>query len=165
MSMIGEYFRVPAAELEKALREPGLALRLVAEAREAEDESQPPPAEARCFSTYKTWALLDFLLQRSGFPVNVVHGEELFTEEDWGYGPPLYLPAERVRLAAEALRRTPYDRLVAGVDHRELAEARVYPQGWDSPESLDWARGRYAELTRFFEAAARDGDALLVWLD
>lgn len=51
--------------------------------------------------------MLRFLLARAEFPVNVIHGEEPFAEdEDWGYGPPRYLRPERVQLAAEALRAT-----------------------------------------------------------
>ncbi|MGW1888508.1 YfbM family protein [Streptomyces sp. NPDC001970] len=166
MSMIGEYFRVTAAELERAIQDPDWALDLIEETQDAQEQPEPPPAEARHFSTYKTWDLLGFLLRRSGFPVDVVHGEEPFAEtEDWGYGPPRYLPADRVRLGAEALRRTTYDRLIKAVDPHELNAAEVYPLGWDTPESLEWARDWYAGLTEFFEAAARDGDAMLVWLD
>lgn len=166
MSMIGEYFRVTAAELARAVQDPDWALDFIEETEDAQEESDPPPAEARHFSTAKTWDLLGFLLRRAGFPVDVVHGEDRFAEtEDWGYGPPRYLPAERVRRGAEALARTPYDQLLVGVDPRELTEAGVYPLGWDTPDSLEWGRDHYAGLTRFFEAAARDGDAVLVWLD
>ncbi|MET7566629.1 DUF1877 family protein, partial [Streptomyces sp. NPDC005479] len=99
MSMIGEYFRVTAAELERAIQDSDWALDYIEEPRDVEEEAKLSPAEARYFSTYKAWHLLDFLLQRSGFPVSVIHGEELFGEaDDWGYGPPRYLPADRVRL-------------------------------------------------------------------
>jgi len=166
MSMIGEYFRVTAAELERAVQDPDWALDFIEETQDAHEEAEPPPAEARHFSTYKTWDLLGFLLRRSHFPVDVVYGEEPFAEtEDWGYGPPRYLPADRVRLAADALRHTTYDQLIAGVDPQELITAEVYPQGWDTPESLEWARDYYSELTQFFDAAARNSDAILVWLD
>lgn len=121
MSMIGEYFRLTTAELERALEDPEWALDFIDETRDAEEESEPSPAEARHFSTYKTWDLLGFLLRRAGCPVDVVHGEEpLGQADDWGYGPPRYLPVERVRLGAEALDRTPYGQLIAHVDHQEL---------------------------------------------
>ncbi|MEV6012525.1 YfbM family protein [Streptomyces sp. NPDC051976] len=166
MSMIGEYFRLTTADLERALEDPDWALDFIDETRDAEEESEPSPAEARHFSTYKTWDLLGFLLRRSGCPVDVVHGEEpLGQADDWGYGPPRYLPVERVRLGAEALGRMPYDQLIAHVNHQELITADVYPQGWDSAESLDWARDWYSGLIRFFGAAARDGQAVIVWLE
>ncbi|MEV3954720.1 MULTISPECIES: YfbM family protein [Streptomyces] len=166
MSMIGEYLRVTAAELERAIQDPDWALDFVEEAQDAEEEAEPAPAEARHFSTYKTWDMLRFLLSRAEFPVNVIHGEEPFAEdEDWGYGPPKYLRPERVRRAAETLRATSYDQLVSGVDPAELTNAEVYPLGWSELGSLEWGRPWYGGLTQFFEAAARVDDAMLVWLD
>ncbi|MGW2083232.1 YfbM family protein [Streptomyces sp. NPDC001939] len=166
MSMIGEYLRVTAAELDHVIQEPHWALDFVEEVQDAEEETEPAPTEARHFSTYKTWDLLRFLMARAEFPVNVVQGEETFAEdEDWGYGPPKYLRPERVRLAAEALRATSYAQLANGVDPAELISAEVYPLGWGEPGSLEWARPWYDGLTHFFEAAARADDAVLVWLD
>ncbi|MGV9626477.1 YfbM family protein [Streptomyces sp. NPDC003487] len=166
MSIIGEYLRVTAAELERAIRDPDWALELVEELRDAQEETEPAPAEARHFSTYKTWDLLRFLLERDGFPVNVIHGEHSFAEDsDWGYGPPRYLRPDRVRLAAEALRATSYTQLIAGVDPSELTRAEVYPLGWTEPGSLEWAHPWYDDLTQFFEAAAKADQAMLLWLD
>ncbi|MEU4086570.1 YfbM family protein [Streptomyces aureus] len=166
MSMIGEYLRVTAAELDRVIHDPDWASDFVEEVRDAEAESGPAPAEARHFSTYKTWDMLRFLLARAEFPVNVVHGEEPFAEgEDWGYGPPRYLRSERVRLAAKALRGTTYAQLISGVDPAELTSAEVYPLGWSEPGSLEWGRPWYDGLTQFFEAAAGADDAMLVWLD
>ncbi|MGW6643784.1 YfbM family protein [Streptomyces iakyrus] len=166
MSMIGEYLRVTAAELGRAIEDPAWALDFVEEVQDAEGETEPAPAAARHFSTYKTWDMLRFLLARAEFPVNVIHGEEAFAEdEDWGYGPPRYLRPERVRLAAEVLRATSYAQLIRGVEPAELTSAEVYPLGWSEPGSLEWGRPWYDGLTQFFDAAARAGDAMLVWLD
>ncbi|MET8856147.1 YfbM family protein [Streptomyces sp. NPDC004579] len=165
MSMIGEYLRVTATELDRAMRDPDWALDFVEEVQAAE-EAEPAPAEARHFSTYKTWDLLRFLLARAEFPVDVIHGEEPFAEdEDWGYGPPRYLRPERVRLAAESLRAADYDQLISGVDPAELTSADVYPLGWSEPGALEWGRHWYDGLTQFLEAAAGADDAVLVWLD
>ncbi|MER6369755.1 YfbM family protein, partial [Streptomyces mirabilis] len=126
MSMIGEYLRVTAAELDRAIQDPDWALDFVGEVQEAEEKTEPAPAEARHFSTTKTWDMLGFLLTRADFPVDVIHGEEPFAEdEDWGYGPPRYLRSERVRLAARALRATTYDQLVRGVNPADLTKADV----------------------------------------
>jgi hypothetical protein len=141
-------------------------LDFVEEVQDAEEETEPAPAEARHFTTYKAWDLLRFLLARTGFPVNVIHGEEPFAEdEDWGYGPPRYLRPERVRLAAKALRATTYAQLISGVEPAELTSAEVYPLEWSEPGSLEWGRPWYDGLTQFFDAAARADDAMLVWLD
>jgi hypothetical protein len=166
MGMIGEYLRVTAAELDRAIQDPAWALHFVEEVQDAEEETEPAPADARHFSTYKTWGMLRFLLARAEFPVDVIHGEERFAEdEDWGYGPPRYLRPGRVQLAAEALRATRYAQLISGVNPAELTSAEVYPLGWSEPGALRWGRPWYDSLTQFFEAAARADDAMLVWLD
>ncbi|MEU1299282.1 MULTISPECIES: YfbM family protein [Streptomyces] len=166
MSMIGEYLRVTAAELDRAIQDPDWALDFVEEVQDAEEESELAPAEGRHFSTYQTWDLLRFLLARAEFPVNVIHGEEPFAEnEDWGYGSPRYLSPERVRLAAEAFRATTYTQLVSGVDPAELTSAKVYPFGWEEHGAVEWGRHWYDGLTQFFEAAAGADNAMLVWLD
>ncbi|MFD6115809.1 YfbM family protein [Streptomyces yangpuensis] len=167
MSMNGEYLRVTPGELARALEDPEWVLDLAEEIRDAQEEDgDTGPAEARHFSTHQTWNLLDFLLKRSLFPVDIVYGEEPLPEaDDWGYGPPRYVTADRVRLAADALTWMTYDQLIQGVDHTELAAAEIYPQLWDSPASLDWARDVFTSLTEFFRAAASDGHALVIWLD
>ncbi|MBV7700348.1 YfbM family protein [Streptomyces sp. TRM70350] len=147
-------------------QDPDWALDFVEEVQDAEEETEPALAEARHFTTYKTWDMLRFLLARAEFPVDVIHGEERFAEdEDWGYGPPRYVRPERVQLAAEALRATSYGQLISGVDPAELTSAEVYPLGWSEPGALEGGRPWYDGLTQFFEAAARADDGILVWLD
>ncbi|MEU6212165.1 YfbM family protein [Streptomyces sp. NPDC047023] len=165
MSMNGEYLRVTPEELTRALKDPEWAMDFAEEIQDSQDD-ETPLAEARHFTTHQTWNMLDFLLKRSVFLVDIVHGEEALPKaDDWGYGPPRYVTADRVRLAADALTRMTYDQLIQGVDHGELTTAEVYPQIWDSPTSLDWARDLFAALTKFFEAAAADGHAMVIWLD
>jgi hypothetical protein len=164
--MNGEYARVTQAELEKAINDPEWALEFVDGIQDAEEEADLPPADARHLTTHKAWQAIAFLLDRAGFPVDVVYGEEQFAdEEDWGYGPPRYLTADRVRVAAGALTATSYDDLIRGVTPADLAQAHVYPEIWDEPDSLDWVRGWYEPLVPFFTSAAGQGHAMLVWLD
>lgn len=125
MSMNGEYLRVTPAELGWALGDSACAWSLSEAAQDVEEQSRPPLAEARHFTTHKTWHLLDFLMRRAAFPVDLVHG----------------------------------------VDPDELTRAEIYPQIWDSPAALEWARDVYASLTGFFRGAASAGDAMLVWID
>ncbi|MER6853784.1 DUF1877 family protein [Streptomyces flaveolus] len=77
MSMNGEYLRVTPAELDRALKDPDWALDLAEAIQDAQEEQESAPHEARHFTTHKTWDLLGFLLRRSAFPVDIVHGEEL----------------------------------------------------------------------------------------
>ncbi|WP_344051689.1 YfbM family protein [Streptomyces thermoalcalitolerans] len=164
MGINGEYLRVTSAELDRAIQDPDWALDFAEEIRDAEKESEPAPAEARHFSTYKTWGMLHFLLERADFPVDIIYGGEPFAEdEDWGYGPPRYLRPEQIRLAAQTLRPTPYDQLIDGVDPADLTKAKVYPFVRDDPGALEWGRPWYDGLVQFFETAAAADDAMLVW--
>ncbi|WP_437100723.1 YfbM family protein [Streptomyces kronopolitis] len=166
MSMIGEYARVTPAELDRALGDPEWALTLVDARREAEADSCPPPAAARCLDVDKAWDALGFLLRRRGFPVDIVHGEEPVPgADDWGYGPPRYLTPEQVREAAAALAGITGDGLTAGVGPADLAAAEVYPTiVWERGEPLDYVREHYALLRPFLCAAAEQGDGVLMWL-
>ncbi|MGW6414106.1 YfbM family protein [Streptomyces sp. NPDC055055] len=163
--MNGEYLRVTAAELERALTEPEWALEFAEAIQDAQDDDQTAAFEARHFTTHQTWHFLSFLLHRSAFPVDIVHGEETIVADDWGYGPPRYLTPDRVGLAASTLRRMSYDRLVLDVDPAELVKAEIYPQIWDAPAALDWASDVFTPLTEFFQGAAAAGDAVLIWID
>ncbi len=166
VSMNGEYARVTPDELARAIEDPVWALELVDEIRDAEEGVDLPPAEARYLTTHKAWHAIAFLLDRARFPVDIVYGEGEFAEdEDWGYGPPRYLTDDRVRIAAEALAAVSYDTLTAGVNRTALTQADIYPLIWDEPDSIEWVRGWYEPLVPFFADAARQGHALLVWLD
>ncbi|MFD4700033.1 YfbM family protein [Streptomyces niveus] len=165
MSMNGEYLRVTPAELDRALKDPEWTLDLAEEIQNAQKDHAPAQNEARHFTTHQTWDLLGFLLRRSAFPVDIVHGEEPLAADDWGYGQPQYLTPDRVRLAADILHQKTYDQLIQGVDPSELAKAGIYPQIWDSPTSLEWARDLFTPLTEFFQGAASTGHAMLIWLD
>ncbi|MFV2119060.1 YfbM family protein [Streptomyces sp. Act-28] len=167
MSMIGEYVRLTAAEFERALGDPEWAQERIDRLVEAELGGRVGDAGARCLDIDKAWHALDFLLSRLDFPVDVVFGEGAIPDaEDWGYTPPRYLTPERVRVAAEALRDVPVERLVEGVGPEDLARAEVYPViVWERGEPLEYVTAHYEALVPFFGAAARDGDAVLMWLD
>ncbi|MFF5443421.1 YfbM family protein [Streptomyces sp. NPDC012888] len=167
MSMIGEYARLTPAELDRAVRDPAWARQFVDELIDTEPDEEPDASRARRHDVGKMWHALDFLLDRITFPVDVVHGEEkLPRAPHWGYGPPRYLTPGRVRAAAEALTVTPHHALTEGVGPADLAEAGIYPHVvWERGEPLDHVTSHYQELVPFFQAAARAGDAVLIWLD
>ncbi|MFD8383431.1 YfbM family protein [Streptomyces sp. NPDC059679] len=167
MSMIGEYARLTPAELERAVRDPDWAQEFIGELMDTELDEGPATSPARCHETDKAWHALDFLLSRLAFPVNVVFGEEEIPgADDWGYGPPRYLTPERVRVAAEAFAAMPPEALVSGVTPDDLVQADIYPVIiWVGDESLDYVTSHYQALVPFFQAAARDGHAVVIWLD
>lgn len=176
--MIGEYLRLTRAELDRAVGDPAWALAYADAVNDAIDLDEDVIdeyeaatwdgvdadfARSRRYTTDKAWAAIGFLLGRAGCPVDVTGGESDFTADDWGYGPARYLTAERVRVAADFLRDTPFTTLVAGVVPADLDAAEVYPLGWNAA-GLTWVGTMHEGLVEFFTTAAKDGDAMLVWL-
>jgi hypothetical protein len=167
MSMIGEYAGLTPAELDRALREPEWAYEFVDWLMEAEPR-EPGAAQPRCLDIDKSWDFLGLLLRRIDFPVDIVRGEEEIPQAgNWGYGPPRYLTPDRVRAAAEALSATPGHALVRNVSAPDLVRDDLYPRiaADDLGPWLTYIVHPYDALVPFFAAAARDGDAVMVWLD
>ncbi|MQY06675.1 YfbM family protein [Actinomadura macrotermitis] len=166
MSMIGEYVRLTPAELERTIGDPAAGRELVDRLIEAELDEAPGPSRARCHDIDKTWQALDFLLHRAGFPVDIAYGEEQIPGADaWGYGPPRYLTPERVRAAVAAFPAFPHHALAEGVTPADLAKADIYPHiVWERGEPLEYVTYHYASLVEFFQAAARDGHAVVTWI-
>jgi hypothetical protein len=166
--MNGEYLRVSADELARAVLDPEWALGLADDVREAEVLGRVPstPAE-RHLSTQWTWHAIEFLLRRAGFPVDVIFGEEAFARDtEWGYGPARYLTVERVQVAAEVLAATGFDALVSGVGPADLARAGVAPVDvWDEADPMKWVRDAYESLVPFFASAVAQGQAMIIWID
>ena len=163
--MNGNWLRVTPAELRRALDDLSWADEHAEQLVEAED--------ARWSGSGPTWHVLDFLLERRGFPVLLALGEEAFVEEadeddessDWGYGPPRYLTPEHVATAATALSGLTEDDLLAGVTPDLLERAELYPNHWSDEADLRWAVHFLPDARRFFAAAAEAGDAVICWLD
>ncbi|MEW1862018.1 YfbM family protein [Streptomyces sp. NPDC088194] len=163
--MNGEYLRVTPAELARAVTDPDWAFEYAMEIMETDGSSAVAPSDARQLTTHKAFAAIAFLLQRASFPVDIVHGEQALTSEDWGYGPARYLDADRVKLAAGALADLSFEDLSRDVDPEQMTAAQIYPLLWDEPGALEWVRGWFDPLAPFFGAAAQAGEAMLVWLD
>lgn len=162
--MTGEYLRLAPDELQTAIAYPGW---LADRAEQVRDSEAPPPVQARYLSTERAWHVIDYILGRARFPVQIIYGEEDLPgidDEDWNYGPPSYLTPDRVRVAADALARTTFDDLVSGLGPADMAREERYPHFWDESESLEWVRECFEPLTPYFQAAAGAGDAIVVWI-
>ncbi len=174
--MNGNWLRVSPDELEHARNDLDWALDLARAARDGNS--------GRWEHTGKAWHGLDFLLDRLGFETPLVLGAESFVElpdvepdsaemieffdnleVDWGYGPPAYLTPAQVASAAAQLEALTEEDLLRGVDPAELNRADIYPGGWQEPGRLAWAAGHLPDARVFFAAAAKDGDAVICWLD
>lgn len=100
--------------------------------------------------------------------VYVVMGGPPVSGEDVGYGPPRFLTPEQVKEAADALRQLDPDDLRGRFDVAAYNAAGGYPKmqatGWEL-EDLEPLMEEYANLKCFFQEAAEQGDALLLWSD
>ncbi|MFI5841360.1 YfbM family protein [Catenuloplanes sp. NPDC051500] len=176
MSINGNWLRVSPDECERARNDLDWA-HGVARAERGGDSG-------RWAGTGKAWNGFDFLLDRLGFETPLVLGAESFVELpdvepdsaemfdfmdnlelDWGYGPPSYLTPAQVAAAASQLAELTEDDLLRGVDPSELQRADVYPGTWDRPGELSWVTHCLPDVQAFFTAAAKDGDAVICWLD
>ncbi len=177
VSMNGNWLRVSPAELDRARTELDWAYDLAEEARNGEHPG-------RWAGTGRAWHGVDFLLHRRGFDVPIVFGTESlvplpdvepdsaemvdFLDDaagDWGYGPPCALTPAQVAAAATQLAGLTGADLIRDVDPAELDRAECYPRGWTEPGRLEWVAGHLPDAQRFFAAAAKDGDAVICWLD
>jgi hypothetical protein len=164
--MIGEYARLTAEELDRALSDPDWAYDHVQDM--IEDEAAELGDVPRCTDIDKAWDGIRFLFDRAGVAdVDVVAGGTLMKGEDWGYGPARYLVPDEVDRAARRLRTTPFEHLAAHYDATRMREQEVYPHAiWDDDrDTLDYLKDHYEILVEFFDAAAESGDAMIIWLD
>ncbi|GAA2407253.1 hypothetical protein GCM10010420_39160 [Streptomyces glaucosporus] len=168
MGMTGNYARLTPAEYERAHADPEWAHGFVLETAETEWRAATPAGRARFLDVDKTWHALQFLLDRAGFPLDIVLCDEpLPGAPDWGCTPPLRLGPDEVATAAGALAELPFDALVRDLRAEEMTRADVYPTViWerDGADALDYVRHHYEDLRLFFTAAARDGDTVLTWI-
>jgi hypothetical protein len=95
----------------------------------------------------------------------VLGGTEIGDNKDWGYGPPRYLRPSEVREVAAHLNSVSADELLADFDSDEMNASEIYPHGWrDAKTERDWIREAYLRLVEHYDNAARQGDAMILFL-
>jgi hypothetical protein len=167
VSINGNWLRVTPAELSGALADLPAAQDLAVLAIRAGSD--------RWQGSGGTWQALDYLFDRYGIHGPIVGsdrscapGYDEFEDDgegiDWGYGPPSYLTPAEVGMAAAGLATVTGDDLLRGVTPDDLAGAEIYPNHW-APRDLPWAVHYLPEIRDFFATAAKEGDAVLCWLD
>ena len=161
MSITGLYVRVAPSDLERLNHDPE-AFYWASTASMTPDWENQPSTEP-WISIEKAWAALGYLLDKAtDGNLDVVFGGTPIGE-DCGFGPPRYLPPDEVRQAADMLRRTPFHRLAAHYDARQLADAKIYP-GHHAEDDLRGLQIDYETLVEFFAVAAKSGDGMLLLL-
>lgn len=162
--MIGHFVKITPSFLGEVIEDPNRATELVY----PEDDSYPEPPAA--LDLDKAWHLIHFLLVGEtwggeGPLAAAILGGEALEETDAGYGPFRYLVVEQVREVAEALARVDSEDLWKNFDAKKVADAEVYPSGWEGgDEDKQYICQNFEELKKFYAEAAAAGSALLLYV-
>jgi hypothetical protein len=164
MSMTALYRRMGPDRLELLLREPA----------DLSEALFPPDDDADVDPEFldidKSWHLIHFLL--NGDPLDgpwplgaVVLGGTEISDEDMGYGPARYFTPAQVRELSRALGDVEPESLWSRFDREAVRLAEIYPQAWaGGPDDREYITSNYSALRCFIDAAAKEGQAVVVWL-
>ncbi|WP_164545262.1 DUF1877 family protein [Antribacter gilvus] len=162
-----EYARFASGELDKARSDREWAETRLDALADEWVEYDLPPEDARYFSLGRAWGPLHgLLLAQPGMPVDVVQGGTPLGL-DGGIGPVRYLAPQDVLSAAVFLGATPFTVLAAQYDVAQTCDGEpcADPDEHLPEEGLPLLGERYAELRRFYAAAAAAGDAVVLMLN
>jgi hypothetical protein len=184
MSIEASYRRITPEEFKRLQADPkaaesffGTSLDDLGDPEKLLARVQEQESSHRYLGIDKDWHALHFLLTGDGelkpHPLpppplgNVVLGG---TETQWPstYGPVRALTPDEVRAVAEALGRISVEDLRARFSVESFNSAQIYPHGrrarWTANEAESVFR-IYPRVVEFFQAAARDGDIVLLSSD
>jgi len=86
--------------------------------------------------------------------------------DDLAYGPARFLTAEQVQDVATALNGISMEDFVTRCDFVAMNKARIYPSNWvGSPEDLKYITSYYSGVVDFFNKAARENNAMLLYIN
>ena len=120
----------------------------------------------------KSWHGIHFLLNGDKYDgklplVNAVLGGSPLDDPDrpqLDYGV-RYLMPDEVREVAKALSQLSESELRSRFNPSLLSAAKIYPNVWErGAEELDYLMFHYARLVKFFQDAAKNGEAMLIYL-
>lgn len=159
-----EYARLGADAAARAADDHAWAASHVEQLADEWAERDVPPAEARYFTIGLTWGGLHGLLrEHGGLEVDVVQGGAPL-DVPGAIGTARLLPSGDVAAAAGFFSGTPFAELAPYYD---VAVCDGCPDPAEHPveERLETLESAYANLGRFFTAAADDGDAVVLMLN
>lgn len=130
-----------------------------------DDDAEMPDPE---LDLGKNWHALHYLLTGTAWEIGdsaadaaILGGDEI--GEDGGYGPARVIAPEPVRAIAAGLDAMDVETLRARFDPDAMAAAQIYPRGW-AGEAAEFhgLAIHFAELRRFYQAAAKNREAVLL---
>jgi hypothetical protein len=168
MSMIGNFRRLPDADLARLLAAPEEIADYLA-------DEEPPEGFGSCanLDVDKAWHGIHFLLTGTPWagdaPWNfIAAGGAEIGDVDVGYGPARGFTSSEVKEIARALASLPPEQLASRFDPKAMMAAEIYPTIWDRPPSEDdtlgYVREYYDTLRDFVAGAAAESEAMIVYL-
>jgi len=160
MSMIGEFLQISADDLEALIQQPDSVLSYVF----PEDGEFPD-----CLDVAKAWHGIDYLLRGESYDgvgagaaaKAVLGGTEI--GDDKGYGPVRYLTVAGVKEVADAISQIGREEFAQRFDAQAMAKAGIYAFDLHDTD-LEHFTHYYEELKRYYEDAAKKGNAMLLFL-
>ena len=162
-----EYARLAADDFDKARTDLTWALEHIDELAGEWVQMDLPAQEARYFSIGTVWGPLHTaLLVHGKMPVDPVQGGDALGSTN-GITPVRYLGPADVEKAAAFLGGTSFDALAPLADAAHVCDEDVCPNPDEHIGELDAERlaDAYGELTAFYGAAAKAGDAVVLMLN
>ncbi|GGB18693.1 YfbM family protein [Puia dinghuensis] len=166
MSMIGQFIRIPAAELQTYLKDSALLEERLDSVEGDEEEF---------FDIDKSWDALSFLLTghtlenvSSATPPlswTIFGNGTVDPEQELGYGPAKYLTSEEVQAVHQAISSLSATALMERYDAEKLNAHHIYPEQWD--DSSDWTTylaDNFEALKDFYAKAAIEHQAMILFL-
>jgi len=118
----------------------------------------------------KSWHGIHFILSEiakdgaTALESAILGGEPL--GEDFGYGPARVLTPSEVQAVAAAMSSITDEAFAAKFDPVAMEDGEIYPQIWerDGGEALDYLQHFFPSLVTFYADAAKQGNAVVLWL-
>jgi hypothetical protein len=147
--------------------DPALVPRVKTDGRFLEQLLDDPPKDRSVYLD-KSWHGIHFLLTGSALPSDSLASKVIFGGEsigpDQGYGPAQLLTPSEVKQVAELLSRESSEMLAERYDPQAMERAKVYPTIiWvrEGQGALQYELQFYRKLVKFYQEAARDGNAVV----
>jgi hypothetical protein len=117
----------------------------------------------------KAWQGIHWLLTGSEFCTDeplcyLVAGGQEVSFADFGYGPPRTLTSSQIAAWDDALSKISPEELGRRFDAKAMLAAKIYPQIWIEPDSLNYLLDSYRRLKDFVAASRKTQSGLLIYL-
>ncbi|OYU95370.1 MAG: hypothetical protein CFE21_09475 [Bacteroidetes bacterium B1(2017)] len=167
MGMVGNYLRVSKSDLEEYL----------ADSSKLEDRVYNEETDSDDNLVYidKSWEGIFFLLTGTGIGNSVkataplrwilIAPQEIDPDQDLGYGPACYTSIEQTKEIHNALNKITLDELKNRYNSEAMMELSVYPEIWNDLDALEYLLDNYIVLKEFYEKAALENQAVIIFLN